>query len=344
MGNTLHSSDSEGTALHGSSDSDDAGHLAPSDWDSVVKTDPYFAQERIMRVRKSLGLDTPSLAPMLENSEFISVGCYCGVALTLESMGLRKAAYPFDWVRAPIEGILECLETEFEDFLSFERIQPGQGGQKFFFDTSWGGSFWHHDIEDEGARETFARRIDRFLGIDRQDDSNSRFFIHVANSVEELSSTPALLSALQELTPATPVFLLVIIDLQKRDCLMRAQNESPNLLFYTVQEDLWKYPSDDWIEQRHRNVDTYSVGVGAALRFWNQSHRSAKESVRSFSNLAQLEAIMVPFDGGECTHELYKPVFTMETNGKAASEEILKQTCSQQVAKTSFQKSQLLCA
>merc|ERR1712226_1487684 len=97
--------------------------------------------------------------------------------------------------------------------------------------------------------------------------------------------------------PGAPVFLLVLVDMQKQAGLVKVENTSKHLLYYCVHEDLWLHSSADILEQRHRNADTHAAGIGAALRYWNQTvfrHGSiATEPVRSLKDIAQLEARLV---------------------------------------------------
>merc|ERR1719201_2911734 len=132
--------------------------------------------------------------------------------MALENIGLRTAAHPFDWVRSSADGVLQCLQTDFADFFSFANVKRDQAGNQSFFGTSWGGSFWHHDIQDPVVRETFRRRIDRFLGKDApREGLKNRIFVRVANSHDELALAPTLLAELQRKLPKVRVFLLVLI-------------------------------------------------------------------------------------------------------------------------------------
>merc|ERR1712187_226247 len=128
-------------------------------------------------LREKLGLGLPEVDAFTSDSEFMSLGGWCGVSLTLEKMGLRRAAYPFDYVRAPLDGVLRCLETDFEDFLSFTESKVQTRGPKFYYGASWGGSFYHHDIESEDTQKMFSRRIQRFLGKRGDQNRPSRVFI-----------------------------------------------------------------------------------------------------------------------------------------------------------------------
>jgi len=276
-------------------------------WESTVTADPRFSAERQQALQSKLGLSSPDMTAVLEQSEFISLGSHCRVAMALENMGLRKSAYPFDWVRSSAEGVLKCLETDFDDFLSWSDMKRDKRDNKYFFGTSWGGSFWHHDIEDSSVCETFHRRTDRLLGRGESlQGLKNRFFVRVANSPQELALAPKLLAAMQRKNPQVKVFLVVLIDMQKHVGLVRAENTSNNLVFYNVHEDLWLKGTENILEQRHRIADTYAVGIGAALRYFVQGDKAQAKPV-VVPDIAILYRYTTHFDGGDCTKELYRP-------------------------------------
>jgi hypothetical protein len=56
---------------------------------------------------------------------FVSLGSFCGPASTIQTCGLRKAAFPFDWMLS-VDGekIIELLENGFLHFLDEEYLVP----------------------------------------------------------------------------------------------------------------------------------------------------------------------------------------------------------------------------
>jgi hypothetical protein len=52
-----------------------------------------------------------------DNTEFISLGHNCNTAHYLREIGLRKGAYPFDWVFSSAEIIVDALQDSFESFM-----------------------------------------------------------------------------------------------------------------------------------------------------------------------------------------------------------------------------------
>jgi hypothetical protein len=274
--------------------------------DTSVKADPNMSIECQQALREKVGLDMPEVAALFGESEFFSLGSWCGVALTLEKMGLRKAALPFDYVRVSLDGVLQCLQSDFDDFASFSEIHVAEGGHKFFYGSSWGGSFYHHDIEQEHVRQMFSRRIERFLGGSEGKIPASRVFIRVANSPQEVEESLSLMAALEQKFQDAPVYLLVIVDMQKTPRLLRLQNTNANILFYHAHEDLWMNCGKDLLTQRHRCADTYADGIGAALRYWSEGLRSRVQAAR-VPDVKVLRALTENFDGGNAARELYRP-------------------------------------
>lgn len=56
--------------------------------------------------------------------ECISLGETCTVAAILQSLGLRNAAYPFDWVISPYIPLCNVLQNNFDDFLHSSFLYP----------------------------------------------------------------------------------------------------------------------------------------------------------------------------------------------------------------------------
>jgi hypothetical protein len=273
------------------------------DFESAIKNDPAFASARVSALRTSLGLDSPDIASLLEQSEFVSLGGFCGVSSALGSLGLRKAAQPFDWVRSSSEGVLQCIETDFRDFLSFKTTRM-DSGHKVFEDTCWGGSFWHHDIEEPTTRDQFSRRIERFLCKNQEVQSPApRFFVRAANSAAEVSGAPKLLAALQRTFHRSPVYLLVIMDMQKADCLVRVEDTSSHVLFHRIHEDLWLKSVPDVREQMQRWSEAYAKCIAAAVRHWTNGFLAQY----IVPDIATLEVWVDKYDGGDAGKEGYSP-------------------------------------
>eukprot|EP00971_Amphidinium_carterae_P246041 4886788-Amphidinium_carterae.1 len=104
----------------------------------------------------------------------------------MQSLGLKKYSYPFDWVRSPAFGIIHCLETNFADFLTFTVSQEAGVAGHLFSKSHWGGSFWHHNPEDPKTCQDFTRRAERLYGLGEVPPQQPRFFAWAINSTNEL--------------------------------------------------------------------------------------------------------------------------------------------------------------
>jgi len=236
-------------------------------FEKAIRGDPAIELEQRSALRNALGLDSPDLVALLERSEFVSLGGFCGVSSALAALGLRTSAGPFDWVRCSMESILQCLETAFRDFLTFKTTQV-LGGHKVFQGSEWGGSFWHHDIEDQTIKNQFLRRIERHFGTQQREHAAPRFFVRVANCTEELHLASTLLATLQLAFYNSPVYLLVIVDMQTDDSLIHVSGSSSHLIFHYVHHDLWLNHFTDARAQMNTVAEKYAACISAAVRLW----------------------------------------------------------------------------
>lgn len=50
-------------------------------------------------------------------TKYVSLGSSCSIAYQLANLGLRKEAYPFDWIRCgTFKNVVDLIETNFTDF------------------------------------------------------------------------------------------------------------------------------------------------------------------------------------------------------------------------------------
>ncbi len=64
----------------------------------------------------------------MEFKNFISLGYYCNVAASMSRLGIRSQSGPFDWYISDFQGVLDCLENNFGDFLYKENLQECMNG------------------------------------------------------------------------------------------------------------------------------------------------------------------------------------------------------------------------
>lgn len=271
-------------------------------WDAP----PWVGPERQKERRTQLGLDDPTSKRFTDSCQFVSLGSFCGVAFALQGLGLKTHAYPFDWLRTPVEGILHCMRTNFADFCTYTFSRPEANGAVLYGNSNWGGSFWHHDPSDPDVQQAFRRRADRLMGrcVDPA-DSAPRVFVRHANSSSELEASLALQAALRQLWPRSEVYLLVIVDMQRWQgalCLRGVDK----LLFYHVDQGLFADPGKQFALQMELNVEAYAQAIASALRFWAGDRETMSKTllVRSIGDLV---ALTQPFHGGDPASSIFVP-------------------------------------
>ena len=95
---------------------------------------------------------------------FISIGGWCGTKMVLKDLGLfNEPSLPFDSVRSSIEGIIDCIENNFENFFPKEIKQDDRITSWVAFIGEYVGFFHHtHNLLDNTVIESFKRKINRF--------------------------------------------------------------------------------------------------------------------------------------------------------------------------------------
>lgn len=250
------------------------------------------------RRHDDLGLRPPRVARFIASSDFVSLGCFCGVSRALQCMGLKQYSYPFDWVRVSTKGVMHCLETKFEHFLTYS--STGSDGPKgaWFGASQWGGSFWHHDPGDAKTREDFERRIERLFGSGEIPASTTRVFVHAVNSSKEILETFRLWDALKRACPKSDVYLLILVDLQLTSGLIE-HCHNQRVLVYRVPADVY---SGDWTMKKQ--CEAYAAGCALAIRAWSREDCSGIQQMQSVAAIyEQCDA----FDAGDPSNSLYWP-------------------------------------
>ena len=108
------------------------------------------------------------------------IGAWCGAAEALKSLGLRKEAYPFDYIRTDLGLITELLATE---PLSAARVSE----LLFEEGPNARAEFVHHQKDNAATRETFVNRTLRFVDRIRNSD-RPMLFVRVTHSNPDLST------------------------------------------------------------------------------------------------------------------------------------------------------------
>lgn len=93
---------------------------------------------------------------------FISIGGQCGTKIALKDLGLfNEPSLPFDSVRTSIEGIIDCIENNFENYFPKEIKKDNRFRNWVGFIGEYVG-FYHHILLNKNVIESFERKIIRF--------------------------------------------------------------------------------------------------------------------------------------------------------------------------------------
>ena len=107
---------------------------------------------------------------------FISIGGWCHPKISLKHLGLfNEPSLPFDSVRSSIEGIIDCIDTDFQNFFPKELKKDDRFSNWVGFVGEYIG-FYHqnHNLLDQNVIESFKRKIIRF---DEKIKKNNCIFI-----------------------------------------------------------------------------------------------------------------------------------------------------------------------
>jgi len=93
---------------------------------------------------------------------FISIGGWCGTKMALKDLGLfNEPSLPFDSVRTSIEGIIDCIENNFQNYFPKEIKKDNRFPKYVGFIGGYVG-FYHHNLLDKNVIESLKRKIIRF--------------------------------------------------------------------------------------------------------------------------------------------------------------------------------------
>jgi len=260
-----------------------------------------------------LGLSKPKAAAFIQRCELVSLGSYCAVSRALQCVGLKQFTYPFDWVRCPVEGVMQLFENKFEDFLTYSESFE-QAGEKVFGKSKWGGSFWHHDPSDAKTQSDMMRRIQRLFGEADVSASKTRLFVRAANSSEELRECVKLQETLQSALPLAKVYLLVIMDLQKATGPMGISGNN-SLICWRVHESVCP-AGGNWTMQRQ--AEAYADALAFVVRLL-AGEPDLAASVRMVRNLDALCQTCDDFDGADPAMELWLPKRVQDSLSQSSS-------------------------
>jgi hypothetical protein len=256
--------------------------------------------------RAALGLTTGKVQQFVDSVEFVSLGCFCAVSNCLQLLGLKRNTYPFDWVRSSTDGLIHCLDMQFEDFLTYSTYNI-KNQYVVFGGTRWGGSFWHHNLEVPLTRSDMERRVSRFYGRGNVPPQRPRVFVRVVNSTREIMAAHRLRDTLREALPeAEDVLLLMVVDLQSATGPLAISGQQEHgVVFYAISEAETMQAMNSGAESFRLCSETYAKAIAFAVKYW--AGESNAEYVSTFSSLKQLCGACEQFDGGDPGTDLFTP-------------------------------------
>jgi len=131
-----------------------------------------------------------NIPELTENVLFVGLGSYCEAADVLRSCGVRKAAFPFDWILTGNgRKLVELLENDFSGFMDEPHLTPALRSKTVLLQTYYEMEF-HHEGEWRGDRDylsqnmrklidKYQNRVKRFRQLN--DYAGKVFFIRFAN-------------------------------------------------------------------------------------------------------------------------------------------------------------------
>jgi hypothetical protein len=274
----------------------------------VGKLEMNSAQHVTAR-RARLGLNDPTVARFRDQCEFIGLGCNCCISFALQALDVKDFSYPLDWVRSPIQGVIQLIESDFEDFFEYSFTKPQDNYPiDMYGGTSWGGSFLHHRVDDPKCRQDFERRIDRFYGrLSEVPPSKSRVFVRLVNSSSELSWCKRLYKVLCNVFPEARVFLLILVDLQPMQGPIMLDDGvgGEDVMYYMISATNYNNPNRSLEDQNILNSEAYAAALAEAMEIW--SGCDPDHHVETLSSVSELEAICQPFWAGDPAKDMYSP-------------------------------------
>ncbi|RHW70702.1 putative papain-like cysteine peptidase (DUF1796) [Trypanosoma brucei equiperdum] len=146
--------------------------------------------------------------------KYISMGGWCGPALLLGKVGLRTEAYPFDFSRCTLDGILHFIQNGFScGFYPPEPppYKPECVGIWVLF-RGLHTAFAHFDLNDPKIKAQFSRKMARWNNIIDKPDMPVTFFRSIVSRdpLEEVRLMPAVEAAIAARNPSLDFRIVMI--------------------------------------------------------------------------------------------------------------------------------------
>lgn len=254
----------------------------------------------------------------------VSLGCWCGIASCLNALDLRDAAYPFDWNRTTIQGVIHFLQTGFVDFLNFSAVKDYPGSRSSGGKTFMGRhhSVWHEDCTTKEGTGKYQRRFSRFL----QNSAQKIIFIRALNAHTEVLEAEQLFKVLTCLFPQSEVYLLIIVDCQPAEnmfvvddtddhllvcCIDQCELATPDYgescpVYHDAVRSAYRYATADLEEQ---NQVPFGIQSFLQLLFLHESDQDDEllADISRVSSCPEMFSLLAPFFCGNPQEQPYNP-------------------------------------
>lgn len=168
---------------------------------------------------------------------YISLGGWCGTKIALKDLGLfDRPSLPFDSVRCSIEGVINCIETDFKHFFPDPMIRDESFPEWYAFIGKYVSFFHHeHNLYDTNVISTFKRRINRFHEYVKQDHCIFIRSVIDDDYMKELQQMKKLCNAIETKYPGIHYKICFIVTKQKTTQFIRSITK--NVLLFSVSDD-----------------------------------------------------------------------------------------------------------
>lgn len=168
--------------------------------------------------------------------KFISIGGWCGTTISLRVNNLYDEAYPFDYIRSTFEGVINCIETNFDNFFpkKIELDIIENDNWKSYRGKYFG--FYHHDLQNSKIIDNFNRRINRFNNLLKETDNKIIFIrtISTHDYNDEIKLANSFIKATEDKFPLLEFLLIFVIPGQDKSMFYKKINK--NTFIFTLND------------------------------------------------------------------------------------------------------------
>ena len=185
---------------------------------------------------------------------FISIGGWCGTTISLRANNLYNEAYPFDHIRSTFKGVINCIETNFENFFP-KKIELDI--IKNYYWKSFRGKyfgFYHHDLRNSKIIEDFNRRINRFNNF-LKETNNKIIFIRTISTHDyndEIKLADSFIKAIEDKFPLLEFLLIFVIPGQDKSMFYKKIKQ--NTFIFTLND---KSENNNNLETEYKPIYDY---------------------------------------------------------------------------------------